>query len=176
MSDLSRDLTRLDLVHYFYIAAHLWLELLFERIPPHIADWFRHAHYFDTSDRGSTNPIDLLSYAYCAAAQLGLPLTFSSVRSLLLDRNFFFSHLPVPPDDPLWQYGQSYGVGAILWFWWQSRDTEPYRQKLAELLGGIPESIDLSLFLFWPALPKTYIDDYRSLHHRFYAHLRSKLT
>jgi hypothetical protein len=175
MLDTSRDITRLDLAHYFYIAGHLWLELLTERTPQ-FAEWLRRARYFDTSDRGSVNPADLIAHAYSAAAQLGLPLTFSTVRNLLLDRNFFFSHLPVPPDDPLWQYGQDYGVGFILWFWWQSQETNPFRQQLAEWLNPIPVNIDLSLFLFWPALPRNVLEEFRSLHAHLYAHLRSKLS
>ncbi|MDT8899426.1 hypothetical protein QYE77_14270 [Thermanaerothrix sp. 4228-RoL] len=175
MSDTSRDITRLDLINYFFITGHLWLELLLDRAQPQFAEWLRRARYFDTTDRGSVNPADLIAHAYSAAAQLGLPLTFSTVRSLLLDRNFFFTHLPVPPDDPLWNFGRDYGVGFILWFWWQSQETEPFRQQLAEQFSSIPESIDLSLFLFWPALPKEYIDDFRSLHHRFYSHLQNKL-
>jgi hypothetical protein len=174
MSDASRDITRLDLTHYFYIAGHLWLELLTKRVPS-FADWLIRAKYFDTSDRGSVPPADLIAHTYSAAAQIGLPLTFSTVRSLLLDRDFFFGHLPVPPDDPLWQYGRDYGVGFILWFWWQSQETEPFRQQLAERLNPIPDSIDLALFLFWPALTKEILDDHRSLHAHLYAHLRSKL-
>ncbi len=174
MSDTSRDITRLDLTHYFYIAGHLWLKLLTERVPL-FAEWLRSAKYFNTSDRGSVNPADLIAFAYSAAAQLGLPLTFSTVRSLLLDRDFFFSHLPVPPDDPLWQYGRDYGVGFILWFWWQSQETELFHQELAEWLAPIPDAVDLSLFLFWPALTQEHLEDFRTLHAHLYAHLRSKL-
>ncbi|MEJ5200584.1 MAG: hypothetical protein WHV66_00010 [Anaerolineales bacterium] len=176
MSDTSRDINRLDLTHYFYIAAHLWLGLLLERTPPQFAEWLRRARCFDTSDRGSVNPADLIAHAYSAAAQLGLPLTFSTVRNLLLDRDFFFSHLPVPPDDPLWEFGRDYGVGFILWFWWQSQETEPFRQQLSNWITPIPDTIDLSLFLFWPALPKEHLEDFRSLHARFYVHLSSQLT
>jgi hypothetical protein len=174
MSDTSRDITRLDLTHYFYISGHLWLELLVERTPQ-FAEWLRCARYFDTSDRGSVNPTDLICFAYCAAAQLGLPLNFSTVRKLLLDRDFFFSHLPVPPDDPLWKFGRDYGVGFILWFWWQSQETEPFRQQIAEYLTPIPDNIDDALFLFWPDLPPTLLDEYRELYARFFQNLRGKL-
>jgi len=174
MSNTSRDITRLDLTHYFYISGHLWLKLLAERAPQ-LAEWLSRARYFDTSDRGSVNPADLIAHAYSAAAQIGLPLTFSTIRNLLLDRSFFFRYLPVPPDDPLWEFGRDYGIGFILWFWWQSRETEPFRQQLAEQFAPIPNDIDLSLFLFWPALTKEHLEDFRALHTRLYANLRVNL-
>ncbi|KPL84158.1 hypothetical protein SE15_03050 [Thermanaerothrix daxensis] len=156
----EESLDRLKMVHYLYMIGHLWLDLTLANFPS-IRDWFWRARYFDTSDRGSVNPRDLLSFAYCAAAQLGLPLTFSSVRNLLLNRDFFFNHLPFPPDDPRWKYGRDYGVGFVLWFWWQSKDTDPFRQQLSEIIAPIPDDIDRALFLFWPAIPDDVLDIYQ---------------